>query len=357
MKKVIGFLGIVLSCLLISHVSALEEFKLSNKYVSYFKDVNNNESIESDSLITVLSETEMEFSYKNSKNYYEHTKGTYQIENEKLTYTVTNCMSENSSEWVQKADGTCTTENAQLVFTIDKDKNAIVLMDSEFHDLDEGLMFNTSNDNEINVWKDFANLISKEMPQEFVDTEIFMTFYTNSLEIVFNDEEYIKKLGESTPSYVIEFGYNNGILSYVSKEEGKITKAIGLDYNIMKVIPLYLGELKGYNEDNLQCYLTHLENPTLEKDGIYIKTNNELTKNISEYVTYYEAFQIDLINGVKSYNDSQDYISMYKKEEKESTVSNPKTGVYKFMGGLSLVGIVAVCVYFNMRHKTNFPQI
>ena len=91
-----------------------------------------------------------------------------------------------------------------------------------------------------------------------------------------------------------------------------------------------------------------------QKLAKYIFNDNLLDNDL---ITYYEAFRIDLINGIKSYNDSQDYISMYKKEEKESTVSNPKTGVYKFMGGLSLVGIVAVCVYFNMRHKTNFPQI
>ena len=103
--------------------------------------------------------------------------------------------------------------------------------------------------------------------------------------------------------------------------------------------------VKGYDIDKVLELVEILENPTIEKDGITFKLENFLYENgnISTNVEYYAIYELDIVNGLKLFNNTS------------KPITNPSTGI-SFPIIFVLIALVFGFGVYLIRNKKYFSR-
>lgn len=409
MKKVGYLFTLLLSIFCITNVYA-EDFKLSNSYdgfvrihkkdsinSSWDEDLKTKTSMTSDTndltfnlKVKILDDSNMEFIASIGDKEIEHTKGTYTFNDNTIEYTKTHyvengeehdCTNELITSETKNLCNLFTMKNEKVQLTVDKSKNEITYSGGAFSSLFNKVSLVEESKN--NNWSTFANkMISKceeevgglvQYNYEVSNDSVKVTAFYNGLQQLLT--------GVSYDNYSVEFSYDNGILTYKPKDNADIS--ILIDNLIISKVIETTAETFNYDVQGLENYLNNTSNLSLEKDGVALireiySPNNGIStvsaldlesEESSEESYYYKQFQIDLDNGLKSYkpvllsndleeSETEETTSTPQAPVKETTVKNPKTGIYATIGIASIIVLITSAIgYIHLRKKSKFPQI
>ncbi len=330
------------------------------------------------------------------KTVVEHTKGTYTLADNKITYTKKNfvndteekeCTAELINSETANLCNSFTGKNSTVELSVDNNKLSYSGNVLNSLPLKKIVLLEKNSDT---VWSTFVDqMISKSLEEmiSLVDYEYEVNDENVKVTIYFDSWMQIL-LGLDISEYTVEFTYKDGILTYIPKE--KVDFTIIIDNTIITKVLEILAEKNNTELDALENYLDNKTNLSLATDGIAIKkaiynmpANSLLgmeTMSISEdevmptsedgstEYPYYTLFQLDVANGIKTSDNKVEYLSNDTEEVKEDTVSttevkeetveNPKTGVYTTISIVAFLSmVIGSLTYLRVRNKSKFPQI
>lgn len=196
------------------------------------------------------------------------------------------------------------------------------------------------------AWKEFVGLFEATLTDLVGEDD---TYYT----VTYNDKEMNVAFDDEIFDFEMKFNYADGIVSY---ELGEVEDAEKVYATIMQYLAVYsLSQKFDYDIDKLGDYLFENDDLTLEKDGIeYVGSDfkyqeNEDGDDIQISGTVFTSLKMDIQNGLKNYTEVE-------KEDVESTVENPDTGLY-ISFGIMFVSLVGALVYATSKKKNYFSKI
>lgn len=188
--------------------------------------------------------------------------------------------------------------------------------------------------------------------EKFKNTSFIKELITsgNTINITSTENTLKVELNDGTNSYVTNFTYSNGILKYVanSDENSALIDSVWILNSIMA-----LSDLKGYDIEKVLEYLENSKNLTLEKNGVSYSsrkiTQEESNETVSVSISgeIFTSFELDIKNGLTNFNQKVE----------NTTVKNPKTGIYFGIGILTILLIGSVITYISISKKSKFPQV
>lgn len=147
-------------------------------------------------------------------------------------------------------------------------------------------------------------------------------------------------------THITKFTYDSatGIVKYVPV--GELTyDAERIDRSLIVASLDAISEVKGYDVEKVVEWFEKLENPTIEKDGVTFKLDDFLYENgnVSVNVEYYSNYELDIINGLKTFNNTS------------KPVTNPSTGI-SFPIIFVLIALVFGFGVYLIRNKKYFSR-
>ena len=196
-------------------------------------------------------------------------------------------------------------------------------------------------------WKNFVEKYQKtELMSYWNDGEIstVVTYNDTTMTVTMTDVE----LNET---YVTNFVFEDGVVKYVpigTVDENNLTQAI---YDQVWVINcLYtISDIKGYDIDKIAEDLEEKDNVDIEgliyKTQIYKYSEKDESGNIDITLDYATDFQLDIVNGIKTYEIG----------DNTDKVDNPKTGI-SFPIVIVVMAIIVCGGIFSLRNKKYFKK-
>lgn len=195
-------------------------------------------------------------------------------------------------------------------------------------------------------WEKFVEAFKKS---EIVISAVNMAEYVlpGSSSIVHTDDSLIITLPvDKNNVHVTKFTYDSetGIIKYVPMLEINPNNA-SIDNGFIIATLEAISVVKGYDIDKVLELVEILENPTIEKDGITFKLENFLYENgnISTNVEYYSIYELDIVNGLKLFNNTS------------KPITNPSTGI-SFPIIFVLIALVFGFGVYLIRNKKYFSR-
>ena len=231
-------------------------------------------------------------------------------------------------------DGTITTIKTPTKYSVKYDKN-------------EDNSYKAYLEKEVDeYWEKFVEAFKKS---EIVIAGVNMAEYVlpGSSSIVHTDDSLIITLPvDKNNVHVTKFTYDSetGIIKYVPMLEINPNNA-SIDNGFIIATLEAISVVKGYDIDKVLELVEILENPTIEKDGITFKLENFLYENgnISTNVEYYAIYELDIVNGLKLFNNTS------------KPITNPSTGI-SFPIIFVLIALVFGFGVYLIRNKKYFSR-
>ena len=238
-----------------------------------------------------------------------------------------------------------------------------------------------SQDENDALWKGFV-----EKYQQAKIFQMLLSVETNEINLESSNDSLKISIKDNNlnETIVINFTYNNGILSLVPSKEAKNSLIEELlSSNSISA----LADMKGYNSEKLNAWMESKEETdfTLEKDGIEMETIKKTFQNEHSTVTteIIIKFELDIKNGLKSFANSETNNNDKKnqdveikedtskeeikedtsKEEikedtskEENVLENPQTGhnVMIFLAIIVLILTCGIISYVGLQKNNNF---
>lgn len=186
------------------------------------------------------------------------------------------------------------------------------------------------------IWEKFV--------EKYKNTDLIKGLKTDSsdVEITSTDNSLTVKYTNEGVDYITNFKYENGILTYVKgSTDIELISSKEFIINAIKA----LCDLYGYDYSKATTWLNDKTDLTISKDGIeYIL--KEINTSSESSISTYETFNLDIVNGLKTY-------SAYLDE----AAAQEKTGIATYPLLALLVLSSGIVIYRKVKNKNKFSQL